>query len=146
EGSAGVSLPAARLLERMSASRTATTLLDVNAFRVLGLDGATTLDAIRQRANELQAYLGIGASKTYPGDFPTFVPPPRTLETVAAALQRLDTPEARLTDSVLWFTIQDPIDTAAAASLTEGRAEQARRLWTEAARAIGTGRGRWRYL
>ncbi len=103
--------------------------LRTNAFRVLGLDTKTPLSAAIARRDDLVARIGIDKVLPYPSDYAIFAPPERTLETVAAAVQRLEDPRTRLFDEVTWFHLWDPIDASAATALTEGNSPQARALW-----------------
>ncbi len=106
--------------------------LNANAFRTLGLDTDAPLQTILERANELRTYLGIQQVPTYPTDYVVFASAKRTIETVAAAVNRMEDPLTRLCDEVTWFHLRDAVDEAAAAALTEGSFSQAASLWEAA--------------
>ena len=103
--------------------------LRTNAFRVLGLETNAPLSAPIARRNELVAHVSLGRVPPYPSDYVIFAPPERTLETVAAAVQRLEDPRTRLLDEATWFHLRDSIDAFAARTLSDGNSPQARALW-----------------
>jgi len=105
------------------------TSIKTNAFRILGVPTNGSLQTILERANELRAYLGIQKVPNYPSDYRPFALPERTLETLAAAVHRLEDPLMRLFDEATWFHIRDAVDASAEAAISEGSLTQAETIW-----------------
>lgn len=103
--------------------------IETNAFRILGVPTNGSLQTILERDNELRAYLGIQKVPNYPSDYRPFALPERTLETLAAAVHRLEDPLMRLFDEATWFHIMDAVDASAEAAISEGTPTQAETIW-----------------
>ena len=106
--------------------------LKVNAFRILGLEADAFRSLARYRASKLGAALNGGQVPSFWSDSPVFVPPERTHETIAVALQRLENPFTRLLDEASWFHLSEATDVAAVAALAKGNQARAIALWDEA--------------
>jgi hypothetical protein len=119
--------------------------LKVNAFRILGLEADAFRSLARYRAGKLGAALNGGQVPSFWSDSPVFVPPERTPETIALALQRLEEPSTRLLDETSWFHLSEPTDVAAVAALAKGNQARAIALWEEAAAHAGDLQARLHY-
>jgi hypothetical protein len=103
-----------------------------NPFRITGLPVDATARAIRRRSEELQIKARLGAG---PGtDSPLPLDPPPDLDTAQEALQRLRDPVQRLEAELFWFwpthiASAQGVRNEALDALSEGRIEDAERIW-----------------
>jgi hypothetical protein len=103
-----------------------------NPYRVLGLECGASERDIARRATELKVFLEMGKTRSYENDFSAIWPLSRSLDSVQAAISRLESAEDRDRHSVFWFWEKTPIDRLALETLRRGEAGQALNLWTKA--------------
>lgn len=104
-------------------------VLENNAYHVLGLDTSATQKIVQRRSQELLQRLKIDDVPQYPTDFLTddF----RTEERVKAAIQRLQSPRKKFEDFFFWLNVETSVDEEVISLMGKGDLKGAVSLWEQ---------------
>ncbi len=100
-----------------------------NAFRVLGLSSAASIQDIMQRVNEIKIKKSLGLHINYDFDFSWMGEIDRSEENVISSLQRLENPVNRLKEEIFWPWNDTDTDREAINYLIKGDRQSAHVLW-----------------
>lgn len=103
-----------------------------NPYRVLGLSCGASEREIAKRVTELNVFLDMGKTRSYPNDLSSIWPLERTKDSISAAASKLEVSDDRERHCSFWFWENTPIDTLAFDILRRGEPGQALTLWGKA--------------